>query len=81
MSRAEDRFIDGDGPLAALIRAQPAFEAPADLLPRVLAALDAAHAPQGFEPPAALADAIMAEAARLDAAQAPRRDALLAELA
>ncbi|MCB1960404.1 MAG: hypothetical protein KDE68_07770, partial [Rhodocyclaceae bacterium] len=62
MSRAEDRFIDGDGPLAALIRAQPAFEAPADLLPRVLAALDAAHAPQGFEPPASLAEAVMAEA-------------------
>ncbi|TVT70703.1 MAG: hypothetical protein FHP93_11490 [Denitromonas halophila] len=81
MSRAEDRFIAGDGPLAALIRAQPVFEAPPRLLEHILAALDAPPAQAGFEPPAALFDAIMAEAERIDTAQAPRRDALLAELA
>lgn len=81
MSPAEDRFIAGEGPLAALVRAQPAFEPPPQMLERVLAALDATPAPAGFEPPAALFDAVMAEADRLDAAQAPRREALLAELA
>lgn len=81
MSTAEERFIAGEGPLAALIRAQPAFEPPPQMLERVLAALDAAPSPAGFEPPAALFDAVMAEAERLDAAQAPRREALLAELA
>lgn len=81
MSPAEDRFIAGEGPLAALVRAQPAFEPPPQMLERVLAALDAAPAPAGFEPPTSLFDAVMAEADRLDAAQAPRREALLAELA
>ncbi|TVO51608.1 hypothetical protein [Denitromonas halophila] len=81
MSRAEDRFIAGEGPLAALIRAQPVFEAPPRLLEHILAALDTPPAHAGFEPPAALFDAVMAEAERIDSAQAPRRAALLAELA
>ena len=81
MSAAEDRFIAGDGPLAALIRAQPAFEAPPRLLEHILAALDAAPSATGFDAPAGLFDAVMAEAERIDSAQAPRREALLAELA
>ncbi len=81
MSTAEDRFIAGDGPLVALIRAQPSFEAPPRMLGRILAALDAAPATAGFEPPASLMEAVMAEADRIDAAQAPRREALMAELA
>ena len=81
MNAAEDRFIAGDGPLAALIRAQPAFDAPPRMLEHVLVALDAAPAPTGFDSPAGLFDKIMAEAKRIDSAQTPRRDALLAELA
>lgn len=81
MSAAEERFIAGEGALAALIRAQPAFEPPPRMLGQILVALEAAPTPAGFEPPAALLDAVMAEAARLDTAQTPRRDALLAELA
>ncbi|WP_323001656.1 hypothetical protein [Denitromonas sp.] len=81
MSAAEDRFIAGAGPLAALIRAQPAFEAPPRMLEHILAALDAAPSATGFDAPAGLFDAVMAEAERIDSAQAPRRDALLAELA
>ncbi|MCZ4306068.1 hypothetical protein O4G98_15145 [Zoogloeaceae bacterium G21618-S1] len=81
MSAAEDRFIAGDGPLAALIRAQPAFEAPPRLLEHILTALEATPAPAGFEAPAGLFDAVMVEAERIDGAQAPRREALLAELA
>ncbi|MEZ5628877.1 MAG: hypothetical protein R3E34_15355 [Rhodocyclaceae bacterium] len=81
MSAAEDRFIAGDGPLAALIRAQPAIDAPPRLLEHILAALDAAPSATGFDAPAGLFDAVMAEAERIDSAQAPRREALLAELA
>lgn len=81
MSAAEDRFIAGDGPLAALIRAQPAFEAPPRMLEHILAALDAAPGATGFDAPAGLFDTVMAEAERIDTAQAPRREALLAELA
>lgn len=81
MSAAEDRFIAGDGPLAALIRAQPTFEAPPRMLEHILAALDAAPGATGFDAPAGLFDAVMAEAERIDSAQAPRREALLAELA
>lgn len=81
MSAAEDRFIAGAGPLAALIRAQPAFDAPPRMLEHILAALDAAPSATGFDAPAGLFDAVMAEAERIDSAQAPRREALLAELA
>ena len=81
MSAAEERFIAGAGPLAALIRAQPAFEAPPRMLEHILAALDAAPSATGFDAPAGLFDAVMAEAERIDSAQAPRREALLAELA
>ncbi len=81
MSTAEDRFIAGEGALAALVRAQPVFEAPPRMFGRVLAALEAAPTTDGFEPPARLLEAVMAEAERIDAAQAPRREALMAELA
>lgn len=81
MSTAEDRFIAGEGALAALLRAQPVFEAPPRMFGRVLAALEAAPTTDGFEPPARLLEAVMAEAERIDAAQAPRREALMAELA
>lgn len=81
MSAAEDRFIAGEGPLAALIRAQPGFEAPPRMLGQILTALEATPASAGFESPASLLDAVMTAAERIDTAQAPRRDALLAELA
>jgi hypothetical protein len=81
MSSGFDRFLAGDGALATLIRQQPAFEPPERLFEQVMTALDAAGAGMSFEPPASLEAAVLAEAARLDAAQRPRRDALLDEIA
>lgn len=81
MSVDFDRFLAGEGALAGLIRQQPAFEPPPALFERVMHALDADAASFAFEPPASLEAAVLAEAARLDAAQQPRRDALLDEIA
>jgi len=81
MSVDFDRFLAGEGALASLLRKQPAFEPPARLFERVMTALDAAAPGQAFEPPASLEAAVLAEAARLDTAQQPRRQALLDDLA
>jgi hypothetical protein len=81
MSADFDRFLAGEGALADLIRRQPAFDAPEGLFDRVMTALDCAAPNLQFEPPAALEAAVLAEAARLDAAQQPRREALLDEIA
>jgi len=81
MSDAFDRFLAGDGRLAQLIGAQPPFDVPEGMFERVLAAIDTGHTSLDFEPPASLEATIMAEAARLDAAQAPRRGALLDQIA
>lgn len=81
MSDAFDRFIAGHGPMAKLIAGHPRFEPPEGMLDRVLAAVDTPNASLSFEPPASLEAAVLAEAARLDAAQAPRRDALLDQIA
>jgi len=81
MSADFDRFLAGEGALAGLIRRQPAFDAPEGLFDRVMTALDCDAPSLRFEPPASLEAAVLAEAARLDAAQRPRRDALLDEIA
>lgn len=81
MSAAFDRFLSGRGPLARLISEQPRFDAPEGMFDRVLAAVDRPRGALAFEPPASLEAAILAEAARLDAAQAPRREALFDQIA
>ncbi len=81
MSTDFDRFLAGDGALADLIRRQPSFEPPAQLFERVMSALGTDAPTLAFEPPASLEAAVLAEAARLDAAQRPRRDALLDDIA
>ena len=81
MSAAFDRFLAGRGPLARLISEQPRFDAPEGMFDRVLAAVDRPRGALAFEPPASLESAILAEAARLDAAQAPRREALFDQIA
>ncbi|MBP0624160.1 hypothetical protein [Cupriavidus consociatus] len=83
---AADRFIDGQDRLAALLKALPGYLPPERLAAAVQAA---AHAAQHeadarragtlpFAAPPGLASAVLEEAARLQAAQAGRRDALLA---
>ena len=77
-----DAFLDGRGRLAGLLRALPPFEPPAGMEARFVAALPAMPAADGqFEPPPALAEAVLTEAARLDSAQRPRQQAVLDELA
>ena len=82
-----DAFIEGRGRLGALLRELPRYEPPADAQARFVAALPADAAPAAmpsadgfFEPPASLADAVLAEAAAIDSAQQPRREAVLREL-
>jgi len=76
-----EAFLDGRGRMAALLRALPPFEPPAGMEARFLAALPAEPGPDGsFEPPPSLAAAVLAEAARLDAAQRPRQQATLDEI-
>lgn len=76
-----ERFVDGHGRMAALLRALPPFEAPAGMEARFIAALPAAPAADGsFDAPASLTASVLAEAARIDAAQATRREAALREL-
>jgi hypothetical protein len=81
MSSDFERFIAGQGALAGLIRSQPAFEPPATLFERVMAALAPEAPTLNFEPPAGLEAAVLAEAARLDAAQQARRAAVLDDIA
>ncbi|SOZ37493.1 hypothetical protein [Cupriavidus neocaledonicus] len=90
-SHAADRFIAGEDRLAALLKALPAYPVPATLEASVLAAAraaqqDAARQQRGaealpFAAPPALAAAVLEEAARVQAAQAARRDAVLARVA
>lgn len=78
-----DAFVGGGGRMGALLRALPGFDPPAGMEARFLAALPAQCLPDAdgrFEVPDTLADAVLAEAALLDAAQAPRRAAALAEI-
>ena len=76
-----DAFLDGRGRLAGLLRALPPFEPPAGMEARFVAALPAMPAADGrFEPPPSLAEAVLAEAARLDTAQRPRQQAVLDEM-
>ncbi|QID16455.1 hypothetical protein G3580_01710 [Nitrogeniibacter mangrovi] len=81
MSTGCDRFLAGRGALAELIRRQPPFEPPAAMFERVMNALGGETPALDFEPPASLEAAVLAEAARLDAAQRPRREALLEQIA
>lgn len=76
-----DAFVEGRGRLGRLLRELPAFQPPPGLRARVLAALPADAAEPGpdggFDPPPSLALAVLAEAARLDRAQASRRERAL----
>ncbi|UDM51935.1 hypothetical protein [Cupriavidus sp. MP-37] len=83
---AADRFIAGEDRLSALLKAVPAYPPPPALEASVLAAARAAQqqadgAGLPFAAPPALAAAVLEEAARLQAAQAARRDAVLARVA
>ncbi len=77
-----EAFLEGRGRMAGLLQALPPFEPPAGMETRFLASLPAEPGPDGsFEPPPSLAAAVFAEAARLDAAQRPRQQATLDEVA
>lgn len=88
---AADRFIAGEDRLSALLKALPAYPPPPALEAAVLAAARAAQQDAGrhqadapdlpFASPPALAAAVLEEAARLQAAQSARRDAVLARVA
>ncbi|PVY78540.1 hypothetical protein C7414_10690 [Cupriavidus alkaliphilus] len=88
---AADRFIAGEDRLSALLKALPAYPPPPALEAAVLAAARAAQQDAGrrqagapdlpFAAPPALAAAVLEEAARLQAAQSARRDAVLARVA
>ncbi|MCB1896615.1 MAG: hypothetical protein KDF95_15365 [Rhodocyclaceae bacterium] len=76
-----DAFLAGRGRLAGLMHALPPFEPPPGMEARFVAALPATPAADGqFEPPPSLAEAVLAEAARLDTAQRPRQQAVLDEM-
>ncbi|SOY43047.1 hypothetical protein; putative transmembrane protein [Cupriavidus taiwanensis] len=88
---AADRFIAGEDRLSALLKALPAYPPPPALEAAVLAVARAAQQDAGrhqagapdlpFAAPPALAAAVLEEAARLQAAQSARRDAVLARVA
>ncbi|HSD37592.1 MAG TPA: hypothetical protein VLC92_08780 [Rhodocyclaceae bacterium] len=90
--RTVERFMAGDDRLAALLRELPVYEAPAAMTAHVAAlarvaqnafvpaAQLAANTPLIFEPPASLEAGFLAEAARIQAAQQPRHDAVLEEV-
>ncbi|SPA39986.1 hypothetical protein; putative transmembrane protein [Cupriavidus taiwanensis] len=90
-SQAAERFIAGEDRLSALLKALPPYPPPAALEAAVLAAARAAQQDAGrrradaaalpFAAPPALAAAVLEEAARLQAAQSARRDAVLARVA
>lgn len=87
---AAERFIAGEDRLSALLRDVPRFEAPASLASAVATAARAVQArmaaeaerdavrtsapPPTFGAPPTLSDSVLREAARLQAAQAARRD-------
>jgi hypothetical protein len=87
-----ERFVAGDDYLAALLRALPAYEAPAAMAVRfaalarvaqsawVPAAQLAANTSLSFEPPASLEAGFLAEVARIQAAQQPRHDAVIEQV-
>ncbi|WP_454751743.1 hypothetical protein [Cupriavidus necator] len=88
---AVDRFIDGEDRLSALLKRLPAY-APSDALEAAVRAaartaqqeadrLRTSAAPLPFPAPPTLAAAVLQEAARVQAAQAARRDALLDRVA
>ncbi|WP_354685305.1 hypothetical protein [Cupriavidus necator] len=88
---AADRFIDGEDRLSALLKSLPAYAPSAALEASVREAARAAQqeadrvragaAPLPFPAPPTLAAAVLEEAARVQAAQAARRDALLGRVA
>ena len=91
---AFERFLAGEDRLAALLQALPAYAPSAEFEAAFAAAARAAQAEReaitetiaeapalSFAPPASLAASFLKMAASIDAAQAPRRDALLADIA
>ncbi len=79
-----DAFVGGGGRLGDLLRRLPAFEPPAHMEARFVASLPTPALPAEdgiFEAPASLEAAVFKEAVRLDAAQAPRRQAVIDEIA
>jgi hypothetical protein len=91
-SSAIDDFRPGtesrmNAPLVDALRELPRFEPPVRMKAEFLARLAGMPAvavettPAGFEPPARLRSMVLAELARQQAAQAPRRDAVLREIA
>lgn len=93
---AVERFIAGEDRLSALLREVPHFEPPANLATAVAAAARAVQArmaaeaerdavrrsapPPTFAAPPTLSDSVLREAARLQAAQAARRDVVFEQL-
>ncbi|MDB5802669.1 MAG: hypothetical protein JWL63_3608 [Rhodocyclales bacterium] len=81
-----ERFIAGDDRLAGVLRALPSFEPSPEMSVRFAAlarAAQAAHANQVtpvFAPPASLEASFLAEAARIQAAQQPRHDAVIEQI-
>lgn len=90
--RTVERFIAGEDRLAALLRALPAYEPPAAMASRfsgLARVAQKAYAPpvsatpvmpMVFEAPASLEAGFIAEAARIQVAQQPRHDAVIAQI-
>ena len=90
MSRACDRFVAGNGELAGLLRAVPAYEPPPrletavfDMAQKAQSAHDGMTNPPAlaFEPPPVLEADFQFLVKRMDAAQAGRREAVLTRIA
>lgn len=88
MSAAFEHFVAAEGLLASLLKRLPAYEPSPDLEARVLRALQSRAASaasakdlSAFEPPAHMETDFLAEARRIEGAQAARRMALLQEIA
>lgn len=88
MSTAFEHFVAAEGLLASLLKRLPAYEPSPDLEARVLRALQSCAASaasakdlSAFEPPAHMETDFLAEARRIEGAQAARRMALLQEIA
>ncbi|MEC5385223.1 hypothetical protein VVD49_05780 [Uliginosibacterium sp. H3] len=89
---AFERFIAGEDRLAALLRTLPVYEAPPAMAARLAGLARVAQeaypavpqvAPAAlpmFEPPASLEVSFLAEAARIQAAQQPRHDAVIEQI-
>src|SRR5262245_55509803 len=84
---ASERFIAGEGELAALLRTLPAFDPPAGMAERFamqVQSIQAARLAQSelsFEAPAGMSPAFLRAAADIQAAQMPRREAVMREVA